>query len=220
MRRTEQEFKAEIFRRISAYKKRRKEKIRKTALTLGCVAALILAVPMLPIDIGWNTAEKLELVMDSVSMAPQAPEQMSEAPESEQKSENIYSTGSGTQILDVEPEEECPAEGAPLYEIQVTLVHADGTEEEWYIRGEDRIRSVTDALQAFRDTESSKTVPEGISEMEGISVYTIFFIDHNQFCSFNFYVDQDALWNNYDGGYWVGQDAKAARELLGALKKE
>jgi len=43
---------------------------------LGFAAVLILAVPMLPGGLGGDSAEKLEMVMDSVSMVQQAPADM------------------------------------------------------------------------------------------------------------------------------------------------
>ena len=220
MRRTEQEFKAEVFCRSSECKKRRKEKIRKSAMGLGFAAVLILAVPMLPGGLGGDSAEKLEMVMDSVSMVQQAPADMPEAPAAEQKSESMNSPANGAPYLNPEPEEESPEEGVPVYEIQVSLYLSDGNWEEWIIRGEDRIRAVTDALQAFRDSDSANSVPEGISEQEDNWEYTIFFWYYNECYSFSFYANHNALWNNFDGGYWVGQDVQAAKELMDALQKE
>ncbi len=215
MRRTEQEFKAEVLRRSSEFKKRRKENIRRIALYFGCFAVLVLAVPMLPAGFGGSAMDSAAEFLE----APQAPEAAPEEP-GEMKAETMYSTTNGEQHLVAEPEEVSPPEGVPVYEIQVSLYLSDGNWEEWIIRGEDRVRAVMDALRAFRDSETGNSVPGGISEMEGISGYTIFFVDHNEFYTFSFYADQDALWYDSDGGYWIGQDTQAAEKLMEALQKE
>lgn len=216
MRRTEQEFKAEVFRRSSEFKRRRKEQTKKIFISLGCIAVLILAVPMLPVGFGGSSMDTAAAVMDfKNNAAPQAPEAAAE-----QKSESMQYAGNGAHLQDAEPEDGCPEEGISAYEVRVTLIHPDGTGEEWTIRGEERINAVMNGIQAFRDADSSKAELEGISETEGNTVYNIFYLDNNELYSFDFYADHDALFFNYDGGYWVGQDPQAARELMDALQKE
>ncbi len=82
MRRTQQEFKAEVFRRSSAYKARRKKRIRRTLLSVGCAALVVFALPFLMVlsfgGMGGSN-ESAAIMQDAVTA--QTPESVLEAPQ-------------------------------------------------------------------------------------------------------------------------------------------
>lgn len=221
MRRTEQDFKAEVLRRSEQFKKRRRNRFLKLAASLGCIALLILALPMLPLGMGGSAEKADSSVFDSLygNGAP-------EAPAAEQKSESLVIGATGAAPMDAEPEEVAPPEDGSLYGMTVWCVHPDGTEDEWQVRDLKKLEIIVSALRAFEDTPVDKAQMEGISEEEGNTVYIVTFTEYDGDTddlvrhTYQFYPDHDALWYAFDGGYWVGQDEQAAKQLLEALQNQ
>lgn len=221
MRRTEQDFKAEVLRRSEIFKKQRKKRIGKLLTALGCIALLILAMPMLPLGMGGSAEKTDDSVLDSLygNGAP-------EAPAAEQKSESLVIGATGAAPMDAEPGEMVTPEDGEVADMTVWCIHPDGTEDEWRVRDLKKLEIIVSALRAFEDVPVEKSRMEGISEEEGNTVYIVTFTEYDVDTddlvrhTYEFYPGYDALWYAFDGGYWVGQDEQAAKQLLEALQNE
>lgn len=221
MRRTEQDFKAEVLRRSEIFKKQRKKRLLKLATSLGCIALLILALPMLKLGMGGSAEKSDSSVFDSLygNGAP-------EAPAAEQKSESFVIGATGAAPMDAEPGEMAPPEDGTVSDMTVWCIAPDGTEDEGRVRDPQKLEIIVSALRAFEDTPVDKSQMEGISEEEGNTVYIVTFTEYDGETddlirhTFQFYPQYHALWYAFDGGYWVGQDEQAAKQLLEALQDE
>lgn len=221
MRRTEQDFKAEVFRRSENFKKQRKKRLLKLAASLGCIALLILTLPMLKLGMGGSAEKSDSAVFDSLygNGAP-------EAPAAEQKSESFVMGATGAAPMDAEPGEMVQPEDGAVSDMTVWCVAPDGTEDEWRVRDVGKIEAIVSALRGFEDIPVEKSRLEGISEEEGNTVYVVTFTEYDEETddlvrhTYQFYPDHDALWYAFDGGYWVGCDEQAAKKLLEALQNE
>lgn len=221
MRRTEQDFKAEVLRRSEIFKKQRKKRIGKLLTALGCIALLILALPMLPLGMGGaeKAADQIESDIFYRNEAPQAPA-------ADHKAESAVMGATGAAPMDAEPEEVAPPEDGSVYGMTVWLIHPDGTEDEWRVREADKIEAIVKALQAFEDISAEAPRLEGISEKEGTAVYILTYTANDPEAAdpirhtYEFYPEHHALWYAFDGGYWVGQDEQAGKLLLEALQDQ
>ncbi len=99
MRRTQQEFKAEVFRRSSAYRQRRKAQYMKALTGIACMVIVILGIGMLPngfvgsVTQGADSGNMAEVMMDSKVEEPMGPEAPAEAPAAgEQREEQVVNT--------------------------------------------------------------------------------------------------------------------------------
>ena len=220
MRRTEQDFKAEVFRRSEIFKKQRKKRILKLAASLGCIALLILALPMLKLGMGGSAEKSDSAVFDSLygNGAP-------EAPAAEQKSESFVIGATGAAPMDAEPGEMAPPEDSAVSDMTVFRIHPDGTTDEWSVGDAAKLTAIVEALQAFEDAPVLDAEPERISEEDG-AVYIITFIvcDEQEADSkrrtYKFDPDYNALGCAFDGNYWIRQDDQAAKLLLEVLQNQ
>lgn len=124
MRRTEQEFKAEILRRSSAYRQRRKKRLKNTLVSLGCFAVLIFGIQLLPAGFGGATEgaadpmEEMKIdqlapeIMEDITIDQMAPESaeggVPEEPAANASNSYLYGDITGTVSVKVhtQPESE------------------------------------------------------------------------------------------------------------------
>ena len=221
MRRTEQDFKAEVLRRSEHFRKQRKKRIIKLISALGCFAVLIFAAGLLPAGFG-GAAEKADSSVFDSLYGNGAPE----APAAEQKSESFVIGATGAAPMDAEPGEVAPPEDGAVSDMTVWCIHPDGTEDEWRVRDSQKLEIIVSALRAFEDFPVDKSQMEGISEEEGNTVYIVTFTEYDGETddlirhTYQFYPNYHALWYAFDGGYWVGSDEQAGKQLLEALQNE
>lgn len=107
MRRTDQEFKAEVMRRSSAYKARRKKRMKQVLTTASCAAVIIMTLGIfLPSAFGgsMNTADSAapENMMSMQNAAsPESAEDCEAPAEQEPESDSNYGAGEEQSLIQV-----------------------------------------------------------------------------------------------------------------------
>lgn len=97
MRRTEQEFRAEVIRRSEAFKLRRKKKLKNLLVSFSCLALLISVQQVLSSGFGGSSAECADEAVDYFAQN-QAPAAMEEAESlQEEPMENIQDSSTDAQ---------------------------------------------------------------------------------------------------------------------------
>lgn len=144
MRRTEQEFKAEILRRSSAYRQRREKHLKNTLLSFGCIAILIFGFQFLPSGFGGSSAETADAAFGITGANQQAPESMEEmkAPQEPVESGNVSGqTPADSWLYSSETSTECI----------VVCTQPDLEECERIFTDPDQIAAIESAISVFRD---------------------------------------------------------------------
>lgn len=135
MRRTQQEFKAEIIRRSSAYKEKRRRNLKNLLTYAGCTALILLGLQMVPLGMGGSSGTSAEMLMDNVSQQKsEAPMEMPEAPAAaEPECGQDLSTGYGENAT-----------------VRITVSPLSGTNGTVWITDAQRIGEIEAVIQDFR----------------------------------------------------------------------
>lgn len=109
MRRTEQEFKAEVFRRSATFRARRKRRIKAALASLGCLAVILWGVQLMPGGFGGSSAECADQSVECAlgNQAPAAAEPREEVALEDGMYDQSGSACGGTAVTEItlEPED-------------------------------------------------------------------------------------------------------------------
>lgn len=197
MRRTDNEFKAEVFRRSREYRARQKKILKKTLAMVPCVTVCLLGAFLLLVPMGGSDTASAEMaVLDHEEM------------------NQVYQP------------EESPAAAEPNYSTSVTgdvgvipsiRVYSQPESEQYDREFTDpkQIKAIMDAISEFYNSDAPEEMPEGFGDCNGMR-YVILVTDENGIHSFTLF--NNGLYSEEEQG-WVGVD-KAAFDALEELIRQ